>query len=201
MTCTVSDDMHYVRYITSTHHCSRAALNTHWHICTQLISDAADAPIIASARRCTYILVYVLIWRNHFRDSFHFRNMTHSDAWHTLILIQQKHQALLQSGAEHTQTNKYWFSAFTFVTYFTFVPWLILTRDTHYFYSRRTNHFSSAAIISRNNFSWFISISRHDPFWRVTCSIADTLEGEVGGWGRDPKKCTGRDWGMGSSTI
>ena len=24
---------------------------------------------------------------------------------------------------------------------------------------------------------------------------------EVGGWGRDLKKCTGRDWGMGSSTI
>ena len=24
---------------------------------------------------------------------------------------------------------------------------------------------------------------------------------EVGGWGRDPNKCTGRDWGMGSSTI
>jgi len=24
---------------------------------------------------------------------------------------------------------------------------------------------------------------------------------DVGGWGRDPKKCTGRDWGMGSSTI
>ena len=24
---------------------------------------------------------------------------------------------------------------------------------------------------------------------------------EVGGWGRDPKKCAGRDWGMGSSTI
>jgi len=24
---------------------------------------------------------------------------------------------------------------------------------------------------------------------------------EVGGWGRDPKKCTGRDCGMGSSTI
>jgi len=24
---------------------------------------------------------------------------------------------------------------------------------------------------------------------------------EVGGWGRDPKECTGRDWGMGSSTI
>ena len=27
------------------------------------------------------------------------------------------------------------------------------------------------------------------------------IHGEVGGWGRDPKKCTGRDWGMGSSTI
>jgi len=27
------------------------------------------------------------------------------------------------------------------------------------------------------------------------------IYGEVGGWGRDPKKCTGRDWGMGSSTI
>ena len=26
-------------------------------------------------------------------------------------------------------------------------------------------------------------------------------EREVGGWGRDPKKCTGRDWGMVSSTI
>ena len=25
--------------------------------------------------------------------------------------------------------------------------------------------------------------------------------GEVGGWGRDPKECTGRDWGMGSRTI
>jgi len=25
--------------------------------------------------------------------------------------------------------------------------------------------------------------------------------GEVGGWGRDQKICTGRDWGMGSSTI
>ena len=24
-----------------------------------------------------------------------------------------------------------------------------------------------------------------------------TSEGEVGGWGRDPKKCTGRDWGWG----
>ena len=24
---------------------------------------------------------------------------------------------------------------------------------------------------------------------------------EVGGWGRDPQKCTGRDWGMGSTTI
>ena len=33
---------------------------------------------------------------------------------------------------------------------------------------------------------------------RVFLSLS---HGEVGGWGRDPKKCTGRDWGMGSSTI
>ena len=26
-------------------------------------------------------------------------------------------------------------------------------------------------------------------------------QGEVEGWGRDPKICTGRHWGMGSSTI
>ena len=46
----------------------------------------------------------------------------------------------------------------------------------------------------------------------VSCDMVETAEaavalvdcmskGEVGGWGRDPKKCTGRDWGMGSSTI
>jgi len=33
------------------------------------------------------------------------------------------------------------------------------------------------------------------------CNRALVNSGEVGGWGRDPKKCTGRDWGMGSSTI
>ena len=31
--------------------------------------------------------------------------------------------------------------------------------------------------------------------------IPRRADGEVRGWGRDPKKCTGRDWGMGSSTI
>ena len=33
----------------------------------------------------------------------------------------------------------------------------------------------------------------------VQCGV--TQGGEVGGWGRDPKKYMGRDWGMGSSTI
>ena len=35
------------------------------------------------------------------------------------------------------------------------------------------------------------------------CVCTNVLDAprEVGGWGRDPKKCTGRDWGMGSSTI
>ena len=38
-------------------------------------------------------------------------------------------------------------------------------------------------------FSSLLYTSRHD------------VRREVGAWGRDPKKCTGRDWGMGSSTI
>jgi len=38
---------------------------------------------------------------------------------------------------------------------------------------------------------------------KMQCMTLDTpyTIREVGGWGRDPKKCTGRDWGMGSSTI
>ena len=32
-------------------------------------------------------------------------------------------------------------------------------------------------------------------------SLHTVFTREVGGWGRDPKKCTGRGWGMGSSTI
>jgi len=35
----------------------------------------------------------------------------------------------------------------------------------------------------------------------VVLEIQKQYGGEVGGWGRDPKKCTRRDWGMGSSTI
>ena len=43
--------------------------------------------------------------------------------------------------------------------------------------------------------------------WKQTCwyhrrrALTQRVSWEVGGWGRDPKKCTGRDWGMGSSTI
>jgi len=36
--------------------------------------------------------------------------------------------------------------------------------------------------------------------WDISEGVNDSLR-EVGGWGRDPKKCTGRGWGMGSSTI
>ena len=35
----------------------------------------------------------------------------------------------------------------------------------------------------------------------IVAILAFACGREVGGWGRDPKKCTGRDWGMGSSTI
>ena len=40
-------------------------------------------------------------------------------------------------------------------------------------------------------------------FFFISCSSCPVgyQSWEVGGWGRDPKKCTGRDWGMGSSTI
>jgi len=33
------------------------------------------------------------------------------------------------------------------------------------------------------------------------CANEYLCRGEVGGWGRDPNKCTGSIWGMGSSTI
>ena len=35
----------------------------------------------------------------------------------------------------------------------------------------------------------------------VCCVVSNTKGQEVGGWGGDPKKCTGSIWGMGSSTI
>jgi len=35
----------------------------------------------------------------------------------------------------------------------------------------------------------------------VTSHIMNAYVREVGGWGRDPKICTGRHWGMGPSTI
>ena len=47
-------------------------------------------------------------------------------------------------------------------------------------------------------------LSEPNPFRKPTFLLYIILGvrlGEVGGWGRDPKICTGRDWGMGSSTI
>ena len=45
----------------------------------------------------------------------------------------------------------------------------------------------------------FETLMRLSLFWDIEYSW--DIHREVGGWGRDPKKCTGRDWGMGSSTI
>jgi len=45
---------------------------------------------------------------------------------------------------------------------------------------------------------WLIKIGI---LWLSTPPCIGVRVWEVGGWGRDPKKCTGRDWGMGSSTI
>ena len=44
----------------------------------------------------------------------------------------------------------------------------------------------------KKNSQWFV---------KQFLGCTNSLLGEVGGWGRDPKKCTGRDWGMGSSTL
>ena len=46
-----------------------------------------------------------------------------------------------------------------------------------------------------------IAIYTHECIYLYMLVYCYTKVGEVGGWGRDPKKCTGRDWGMGSSTI
>ena len=45
--------------------------------------------------------------------------------------------------------------------------------------------------------------SPHDALFRMGLPSGVTVQPswEVGGWGRDPKKCTGSIWGMGSSTI
>jgi len=54
-------------------------------------------------------------------------------------------------------------------------------------------------VVSYMNESCHIWMS-HAIYERVFARV-NVSSGEVGGWGRDPKKCTGRDWGMGSSTI
>ena len=41
----------------------------------------------------------------------------------------------------------------------------------------------------------------HTSMRMSTQPVSTQSQWEVGGWGRDPKKCTGRHWGMGSSTI
>ena len=77
-------------------------------------------------------------------------------------------------------------------------------------------HDSSICGMTLSFVAWLIHMW-HDSFvrdmthsyvtWRFCLPRPYLLEkltgnaGEVGGWGRDPKKCTGRDWGMGSSTI
>jgi len=56
----------------------------------------------------------------------------------------------------------------------------------------------------------FLSYKHHlkesRPLWIILYTMIvffwlRSSEGEVGGWGRDPKKCTGRGWRMGSSTV
>ena len=48
---------------------------------------------------------------------------------------------------------------------------------------------------------WYRVAKTHRMPYLYGLFYAKEPNGEVGGWGRDTKKCTGRDWGMGSSTI
>ena len=58
---------------------------------------------------------------------------------------------------------------------------------------KRAIDFSFSCLQKERKQRWIVS-SR-------VCKQRGKGDGEVGGWGRDPKKCTGRDWGMGSSSI
>ena len=46
-----------------------------------------------------------------------------------------------------------------------------------------------------------VEIEGFSQFKFICGLIQYILYREVGGWSRAPKNCTGRDWGMGSSTI
>jgi len=81
--------------------------------------------------------------------------------------------------------------------------------------SNRTNHVDHAdclfvdqiMAICVNSLQHTATHVQHNNSYRTNyadCLFAvqiRTSHREVGGWGRDPKKCTGRGWGMGSSTI
>ena len=53
---------------------------------------------------------------------------------------------------------------------------------------------------AKETYNFIDPTNRSHPICEGTTDCVVILE-EVGGWGRDPKNCTGRDWGMGSSTI
>jgi len=71
-------------------------------------------------------------------------------------------------------------------------PWRALAEILE---SQLEGHFIYSKFSSSSRTSSFEIRTRGHP-WHACVEYR-----EVGGWGRDPKKCTGRDWGMGSSTI
>ena len=62
-----------------------------------------------------------------------------------------------------------------------------------------TNRYHPPSNVVRWIFCHVLSLL--DNIWLTSWVPVGAVRGEVGGWGRDPKQCTGRDWGMGSSTI
>ena len=89
----------------------------------------------------------------------------------------------------------------------TCVTWLALHTQCSRHHSPFALKYSFDEFSSTHNFPLTPTISlniadSHLIFpWQLLCWWKGVERREVGGWGRDPKKCTGRDWGMGSSTI
>ena len=71
---------------------------------------------------------------------------------------------------------------------------------TTYSYTAINSSAYSSCIFSCTIAHVFAKFPRQRKMPLFSC-VRSHIVREVGGWGRDPKKCTGRDWGMGSSTI
>ena len=155
---------------------------------------------VRHACKCvTWLIHTCAIWLIHVCDMTHSRyfpcDVLHSSvwlAWFTCVtwLIRMCDMTLWLHSPCYLTHPYVWHDSFACVT------WLIqqyCLRDTSHL---QVWHDSFIGV------TWRIHMC--DTLFQQYC-LRDTsnshVQREVGGWGRDPKKCTGRDWGMGSSTI